>query len=179
MTNLRGGVVIWVFAAVELLTFGLFFFALAWTMRSEPEVFSSASALVHPRLAALNTAVLLTASWAAARGVGASWRWWGGVAGLGGVFLVVKGVEYAHVLGHGVSLSTNDFWFFYLFLTGFHAVHVVAGVVLAFLVARAHRSGQDWRGEPEEAVAMYWHVVDLIWLGLFPLLYLIPQGVRP
>ena len=90
------------------------------------------------------------------------------------MFMAIKLHEYGGVLGTGVSLSTSTFWFFYLFVTGLHFLHVLAGV--GFLVPTAWRAarGAYGPGEPTtvEAVAVFWHLVDLIWVFLFPLFYL-------
>ena len=128
------------------------------------------------------TCVLLTGGWFAARGVlanrcdesrDASRCLWGAAAS-GLVFMAIKSYEYAGVFGAGITLSTSSFWFFYLFLTGFHFMHVLAGV--GFLVPTAWRAYRGAYGPAEpmtvEAVAVFWHLVDLIWVSLFPLFYL-------
>lgn len=176
MRNPPGGGVIWIFAVVELVTFGLFFGAYAVYAAREPEVFAASQAHVHAHLGAVNTAVLLVASWGAARAVGRRVWWWLVPVVAGVVFVGIKSTEYAHVFALGVSLSTNAFWFFYLFLTLFHALHVVAGVVIGAVMLGHHLRGAALRGEVEEAAGIYWHVVDLIWIALFPLLYLVHPG---
>ena len=179
MKSLPGGVVIWVFAAPELFTFALFFLAFRYAAWSEPGVFAQSQSLVHPGSGAFNTAVLLTASWAAARAVASAGpqlaaRWWLASGVLGLVFGAVKVHQYADILSQGIQLSTNLFCFYYLFLTIFHAMHVVAGVVISGVMAFHLFREEDYRGETEEAAAIYWHVIDLVWILLFPLLYLSP-----
>lgn len=174
---------IWLFVALELLTFGLFFLAYAATRRSELATFDASQALLHPGLGAINTGVLLTGGWLAARGVLANRSGQPRAAGLclaaaagsGLVFMAIKIVEYSEAFDAGISLSTNRFWFFYLFLTGLHFMHVLAGVGLLLPVA-----WRAWRGAygpgnalAVEAVAVFWHLVDMIWIVLFPLLYLV------
>ena len=90
------------------------------------------------------------------------------LAALGGViFLVVKGMEYAHDLSLGIGIDTHPFFTFYFLLTGFHAAHVIAGVaVLALVAIRA-------RPEPVQAGAMFWHMVDLVWVLILPPIYLL------
>lgn len=180
--ELSGGIVIWLFVAIELLTFGLFFMAFAASRRSDPEIFSAGQAQLHPLLGAINTGVLLCGGWLAARGALANrsdqprlTAWClGGAAATGLLFMGIKVREYADVFAAGISLSTDRFWFFYLFLTGFHFLHVLAGV--GFLVPTAWRAAQGAYGPherlPVEAVAVFWHLVDLVWIFLFPLLYL-------
>jgi len=88
-------------------------------------------------------------------------------AGLGLVFLWIKVQEYSAKAAEGIGWDTHPFYTFYYLLTGFHAAHVVAGVVLLLLVA--------WRDEPEniEAAGAFWHMVDLVWVLLFPVIYLL------
>ncbi len=179
---LSGGTVIWLFVAIELLTFGLFFVGFAAARRADPEPFLAGQAQLHPLLGAVNTGVLLCGGWCAARGVlanrsnepRAAAGYLAGAAATGLVFMAIKLHEYADVFAAGVSLSTNTFWFFYLFVTGLHFLHVLAGV--GFLVPTAVRAARGAYG-PEapftvEAVAVFWHLVDLLWIVLFPLLYL-------
>jgi len=86
---------------------------------------------------------------------------------LGLVFLGVKVVEYADKIGRGLTLTTNHFFELYYLMTGFHALHVVMGIVLLGILA--------WRASQEnvETGAAFWHMVDLIWVMLFPVVYLI------
>lgn len=180
--ELSGGTVVWLFVAVELLTFGLFFVGFAASRQADPAAFAEGQAQLHPLLGAINTCVLLTGGWFAARGVLAnrsdqaattSACLWAAAAS-GVVFMGIKLYEYAGVLGDGVSLSTSTFWFFYLFVTGLHFLHVLAGV--GFLVPTAARAARGAYGSDSplsvEAVAVFWHLVDLIWVFLFPLFYL-------
>ncbi|MBW2241152.1 MAG: cytochrome c oxidase subunit 3 [Deltaproteobacteria bacterium] len=180
--ELPGGTVIWLFVAIELLTFGLFFVGFAWARRSNPAPFLAGQGQLHPLLGAINTGVLLSGGWLAARGVlanrsgktRATAAFLTGAAVSGILFMAIKLHEYADVFEAGVSLSTNTFWFFYLFLTGLHFLHVLAGV--GFLLPTAWRAAGGAYG-PEnrstvEAVAVFWHMVDLIWIFLFPLIYL-------
>ena len=180
--ELSGGLVIWLFVVVELLTFGLFFLAFAVSRRADPEVFLAGQAQLHPLLGAINTGVLLSGGWLAARGVlsnraGDRRRTalcLAGAAVSGLLFMVIKISEYLDVFEAGVSLSTNSFWFFYLFVTGLHFLHVLAGVGFLIPTAwRARRGAYDGESASTvEAVAVFWHLVDLIWIFLFPLIYL-------
>jgi nitric oxide reductase NorE protein len=180
--ELPGGTVIWLFVAIELLTFGLFFVGFAAARRADPAPFVAGQAQLHPLLGAINTCVLLCGGWLAARAVlanrcnegRAAAAYLGGAAASGILFMAIKLHEYAGVFAAGISLSTSSFWFFYLFLTGLHFLHVLAGV--GFLLPTAWRAAHDAYGPAEpatvEAVAVFWHLVDLIWIFLFPLLYL-------
>ena len=88
-------------------------------------------------------------------------------AALGVVFLWIKGMEYAAKAAHGITWESHPFFTFYYLLTGFHAAHVVAGVLVLLLIA--------WKDAPRniEAGAAFWHMVDLVWVLLFPVIYLL------
>lgn len=178
--RLPGGLVIWIFFLLEMVTFGMFFLGFAWSSRSESEVFIASQAHLHPGLGTINTIVLLTGSWMAARGVFASrsgqsirpWFFGAGFSGL--VFMGIKIYEYSHIFSQGISLSTNTFWFYYIFLTLLHNFHVLFGVYFMFYLGYTLRnvSSDDQESLVSiEASAVYWHLVDIIWVFLFPLIY--------
>lgn len=179
--GLPGGALIWIFITVELLTFFGFFVAFAVGYVSDPATFGDSQAHLSPLSATVNTVVLLTGSWLVARAAsprtrpGHGWRWMIATSLAGVVFVVIKLGEYRHTLGAGIGLSTNAFWFYYLFLTFFHLLHVAAGVLFCGVIGWRMRPGATDAPEAEviEATAMYWHLVDLIWVFLFPLLYLV------
>ena len=94
-----------------------------------------------------------------------------GVTLTGGlIFLVVKIYEYSHEIGAGFVPARSLFWSFYYAMTGLHALHVIGGMVAIFFVMLAVRRGR----EPQrvEYVGIYWHFVDVVWIFLFPMLYL-------
>ena len=92
----------------------------------------------------------------------------------GGVFLVIKAFEYAHEIGQGFTPVVNLFWAFYFCLTGLHALHVLGGLVAILAVRRALDRGEN--PHRVEYVGIYWHFVDVVWIFLFPLLYLASRG---
>ena len=176
-----GDLALWIFILAELLVFGVFFAAYAFTRLNHVELFNTYQANLNRDAALINTLALLTSSYFVMRGVVAARedngsscaRWiWAAVA-MGGVFLVVKSIEYAHHFGQGISLSTNTFYMFYLSLTFFHFMHVILGMVILIAVAlkaaRGGYSSSDHTGV--DSGASYWHMVDLVWLILFPLVY--------
>lgn len=179
LETLPGGPLVWFVFWLEILTFALFFLGFAWVGRSESAMFQAGQALLHPAQGTLNTLILLTGSWMAARAVclsrlNRSFRPWLIGTGFSGViFIAVKLWEYQQVYAHGISLSTNMFWFFYLFLTLLHNAHVVLGVGLMFYLAWKFRTGSLLAEQQTslEATAVYWHLVDIIWVLLFPLVY--------
>ncbi len=85
---------------------------------------------------------------------------------LGVVFLGIKWVEYSDKFSNGITPDTNTFFMFYYLTTGFHAMHVVFGIILLFIVG--------WKNNVENLVTgtAFWHMVDLIWVILFPVIYL-------
>jgi len=90
---------------------------------------------------------------------------------LGGcIFLVIKTIEYTHEIHEGFLPSRSLFWSFYYGLTGLHALHVIGGMIAILVVLLAARAGRDV--QRIEYVGIYWHFVDLVWIFLFPLLYL-------
>ena len=173
--DLPGELIMWVLIVSELLVFGAGISAMAVMRLFDPEGFAAAQAHLASGLAAFNTLALVTsglcaalAQRAARAGNGASARRWLLFACLGGaVFLAVKLAEYAAHHRAGIGIDSGDFFVFYYLLTGFHAAHVVAGIVLLLAVA--------WhaRPQPVEAGVAFWHMVDLVWVLILPPLYLI------
>jgi nitric oxide reductase NorE protein len=176
-----GDLAIWFFILAELLVFGVFFLAYAWTRHAHNELFNTYQLTLDRRAGFINTLVLLTSSYCVVRAVAAvrgdrlkdCMRWLLAAIALGGVFLIVKFVEYQHHFSQGVSLSTNTFYMFYLSLTFFHFMHVIMGmVILAAVTLKANRGGYSaTQYVGVETGASYWHMVDLVWLILFPLVY--------
>jgi nitric oxide reductase NorE protein len=176
-----GDLAIWVFILAELLAFGVFFTAYAITRMKNVALFDEMQLTLDRNAGALNTVLLITGSWCVARAVAAiqhdrrlaSARWllWGILSGAG--FVVVKLFEYSAKFAVGINLGTNTFYMFYLSLTFFHFMHVILGMVILLAVwLKARRGGYtaaDHHGL--ETGASYWHMVDLVWIILFPLVY--------
>ncbi len=177
--RLPGGLAVWIFFALEMGTFSLFFMGFVWSYRSEPTVFQTSQTLLHPDSGTLNTLILLTGSWMAARGVQAfrqtrSIRPWFYATALSGlVFIGIKIWEYQGIFAQGISLSSNTFWFYYLFLTMVHALHVAFGIFFMAWLAWHKPTFAEEGVLQVEAAAVYWHLVDIIWVFLFPLIYLV------
>jgi len=94
---------------------------------------------------------------------------------MGAVFVAVKMWEYSHVFGAGIHLSTNTFYTFYISLTFFHFMHVMLGMGILAIIYYYLRQGK-YTAESHmdiETGASYWHMVDLLWIVLFPLVYII------
>jgi nitric oxide reductase NorE protein len=178
-----GDLAIWIFILAELGVFAIFFAAYAFARVGHVELFNACQETLDRRAALINTLALITGSYFVVRAVaamrignqGGCVRWLLATLGMGLVFLVVKVFEYAHHFEAGVTLSTNTFYMFYLSLTFFHFMHVILGMVILAAVAFRARAGgysvADHTGV--ETGASYWHMVDLVWLILFPLIYVL------
>ena len=93
----------------------------------------------------------------------------------GATFAVIKAIEYASVLHHGMWIHTDVFWLLFFVVTGAHLLHVLVGVTVLGLVRRAVVNGLPGSRDRDLflSAACYWHLVDLLWLVLFPLFYLV------
>ena len=94
---------------------------------------------------------------------------------LGSGFLVIKSIEYTTKIHHHIVPSTNIFWSCYYTLTGFHGLHVLGGIVFNLWILSRTAAPSVWRAQRHrlELAGLYWHFVDIVWIFLFPLLYLI------
>ncbi len=180
---LPGDMAVWFFILAELLVFAVFFIAYTIARSRDVALFDAMQATLDRGAGALNTVLLVTSSWCVARGVHAAEhgrvrpaaRWIALGIGCGGGFLVVKCFEYAAKFAAGVTLSSNDFYMFYLSLTFFHFMHVILGMVVLTVLWHGLRRGRYGPGRMAglESGGAYWHMVDLVWLVLFPLIYVL------
>ena len=181
--RLAGDLAIWFFILAELLAFGVFFAAYAFARAKNIELFAAEQAALNRNAGALNTVLLLTASYFVVRAVQAAEaqasrqcaNWLGGAILTGFGFIVVKLSEYAAAFEHNISLSSSTFHMFYLSLTFFHFMHVILGMVVLAVLAIGSARGRYGPGRMNglESGAAYWHMVDLVWLVLFPLVYVL------
>lgn len=181
--RLAGDLSVWLIILAELLTFSIIFIAFAISQRSAPDVFAVSQSTLDTSAGLVNTLLLITGSWCVARAVqsalqnqrSATLQWLLAAQACGIAFVALKLSEYAEKAAAGIDLETNAFFMFYFFLTGFHFMHVVAAVVfLAFLSFSVLRSKQPaLQHHALETCAAFWHMVDLLWIVLFPLVYVI------
>ena len=176
----------WLFLASEVMLFGGLFSSYLLLRMGAPEWPVAAEILDVP-MATLNSVLLILSSvtivkaWQALGGATASlsrYRWFMlATIGLGLVFLLIKGLEYKSKLDHGLLPSSNNFMGIYFALTGLHALHLIGGVVAnLYLVGpgtKFHRDQPVRFKQWVECAGIYWHFVDLVWIVLFPALYLI------
>lgn len=173
----HGKVAMWWFMASEVAIFGGLIMCYLVGKASHPEWAEHASHTINAA-GAFNTIVLLTSSLSAVLAHSAAER--GDLAraaklifatvGGGLIFLCVKTYEYHHEISEGFTPVTNTFWAFYYFMTALHGLHVIAGMTALTVVGLNVRKGKMAYGV--EYAGMYWHLVDLVWIFLFPLLYL-------
>ena len=144
-----GDLAIWVFILAELLAFGVFFVAYAFTRSHDVALFDAMQPHLDRDAGALNTVLLITSSWCVARAVAAirvdamriSARFLLGALAGGTGFVVVKLFEYQAKFALGINLTTNSFYMFYLSLTFFHFMHVLLGMVILAAVWWKTRGG--------------------------------------
>lgn len=170
---------LWVFIFVDLALFALFFALEGVDRVRAPAVFQQGRASLDLTGGMINTLVLLAGSWAVVMGTRIerdtrrSALYLHLASATGAVFLLLKAGEWArHVrLGHRISDDAFETWYF--FLTGFHAVHVAAAVVLLLVVAARRRRAEQPSAILIEAAGCYWHLVDLLWIGIYLVMYLL------
>ena len=173
---------IWVIIYVEFVTFAALFIGYAFARRANIEMFNESQLLLDQKAGFINTLVLITSSWLVVKAVQAiknnnsklSANWLLGAMGVGFIFICVKLMEFSDKFEQGITLSTNTFFMFYLMLTVFHFLHVVLGLIILFNIYQKTKIGGysnvDHKGM--ETGASYWHLVDLLWIVLFPLVYI-------
>ena len=178
---------LWVFLLGDMTLFGAFFAGFLVYRRAEPEVFRDSASALAAGLGAFNTVILLTSSLLMAAAIQAQRsgrdlrrmrRLLGGVLVCAAIFALIKISEYVHLLGEGHSPQSNVFFTLYFALTGIHLLHLlVGGGVVTALLRVLSASSDPWsRTAFARGVASYWHMVDLLWVVLFPLLYLVPTS---
>jgi nitric oxide reductase NorE protein len=173
---------IWVFIGADAVIFAILFLSFMQDRLKNPAMFEASRRTLNMNMGGIDTLILLTSSWSVALAVQAMKRdqidreprllLGGAVTGL--MFVASKSVEYFQKVAHGLNPGTNPFYMWYFTLTGIHLTHVVVGTsLLTYLWVRSRRGTYDHlhRAVPE-CVASYWHLVDLLWIVLFPLLYL-------
>jgi heme/copper-type cytochrome/quinol oxidase subunit 3 len=184
LNNVKLG--IWLFLASEVMLFGALFAGyIMLRVGAGSDWPTHGSEVLNVPLATLNTIVLISSSvtmvlsWASLikRNLGQFRLFMGLTVGLGGLFLFFKYLEYSHHIHHHLLPSSSTFLAIYFTLTGLHGLHVLGGMVVnAYLLGPGAKM---WRTAPQqftnrvEAAGLFWHFVDLVWIFLFPVLYLL------
>ena len=188
----------WVFLVSEMLFFSVLFFGYLVTRLHHPLGFATASRHTDVVIGSVNTAVLLTSSLmmalagrsAVAGARRSASRLLAATAVFGMIFLALKGLEYAHDAQHQLvpwrdfSLAFEPdaggarlFFWLYFIMTGAHAVHLLIGISLVLIVmVGVARARHGIHVELVEVTGLYWHLVDIVWIFLYPLLYLVSRS---
>ena len=172
-----GRLAVWWVVVSEIMIFGGLL-ASYIMHRLAHDAWSEQAAHTNAWIGAFNTFVLLTSSLFAVLahkaaeendGPKAAKFLWLTVAG-GTTFLIVKALEWTSEISHGFTITSNTFWSFYYTAAGLHATHVLGGVVILGIIAVQARRNMELHRV--ELIGIYWHFVDLVWIFLFPLLYI-------
>ena len=176
---------VWLFLASEVMLFGALFSTYV-LLRTGSETWEHGAEFLNVPLATLNTMILIISSvtmvmsWASLKmGNFGKYKLYMGLTILCGVgFLIIKSFEYAHKFETGLFPSTSTFMALYFTMTGLHGLHVIGGMIVnGYLWGPGSKM---WKSDPErfmnriEVAGLYWHFVDLVWIFLFPTLYLLP-----
>lgn len=181
----NGKFAIWLFLASEVMLFGALFSAYVLLRVGASEWPHGRDVGLSVPLATMNTAVLILSSvtivmsWASLKlnDLG-KFRIWMAITVLCAVaFLVVKYFEYTAKFSHGIYPSTNNFFGIYFTTTGLHGIHILGGIIANLWLLGP--GAKMWKSNPEkftnrvECAGLYWHFVDLVWIFLFPIMYLL------
>ena len=184
-TGLNNGKIgIWLFLASEVMLFGALFASYV-LLRTGATTWPRGASILNVPMATFNTIVLITSSvtmvmaWASlARNQFGRFRlYMGATILLGGVFLTVKYFEYTAKFHHELFPRTNTFLACYFTLTGLHMLHVIGGMAVNAWFwgpgAKLWKTNPTWFTNRVENSGLFWHFVDLVWIFLFPVLYLL------
>ena len=169
---------VWWVVASEIVIFGGLLMSYLMLRLKHGETWSEDAAMTNTELGLLNTVVLLTSSYFIVMAHQAALKdhrqkafnyiW--ATIGCGAIFMCVKYVEYTGKFAHGISITTSPFFSFYFTATGLHGFHVFCGMIIMGIISFHVKKGHET--ERVEYIGIYWHFVDVIWIFLFPLLYI-------
>jgi nitric oxide reductase NorE protein len=175
---------VWVLILADLILFGVFFVVLSSYRTQHGAEFAASQEVLNRGIATANTVVLVTSGLLIAIAVrrararrDATLPFRAGIVG-GVVFVVLKLTEYALETGHGATFSSNVFFSLYYGYTSIHLLHVVFGVAALLMISPSLRAVGAGSGRAEdlanvESAASFWHLVDVLWIALYALVYLI------
>ncbi len=181
--KLPGDLAMWFFILAELTVFAIFFIGFAVSEQLNADIFAQGKAQLHQTSGLINTIALITSSFFVALALSAMHK----VQPKKAVFLIlvakvfaliyisIKIWEYLSLFEQGISIETNSFFTLYFLITAFHLMHVLLGMVILSFIAHSawHNKYHNKSLSGFEAGASYWHMVDLLWIILFPLIYVI------
>lgn len=173
---------VWVFVYADMAVFALMFGCFMWDRHQAPALFEASRQALNLDFGGINTLILLSSSMLVVLGVDAlnhgraalAPRFFGGAAACGLAFIVSKILEYGQKFDAGIGLTSNAFFQYYFIMTGLHLGHVAVGTAIIAVLAAKSRGVQAGDSIAlYEGGATYWHMVDLLWVCIFPLLYLV------
>ena len=169
----------WVMVLGDLIIFGAYFIIFMVYRAMKPQEFLTSEEHLNINIGVLNTLVLLASSWFVARSVQAAraddydravrLTYLGGLCWV--AFIGIKSYEWSTKIAQGYTISSNEFFMFYYMLTGVHLFHVALGLLILGITVRELRNPRRRRMFMVESGATYWHMVDLLWIVIFALLY--------
>ncbi len=175
---------VWLFIFADMCIFAMYFGVFVWEKKLNPALFAEGQATLSAEFGGLNTVVLLISSFFAAKAVhsarmlniDAYRRFIKFTMLCGFAFLCVKFLEYRDKFSAGFDIATNEFYRNYFAFTGFHLLHVILGLSLLTWLLFSVKTIEQLKGniQTSEGVGLYWHMVDLLWVVLFSLIYLVP-----
>ena len=177
-----GGILLWIIIFLELITFGAALIAMVFYGKQEAEIFHESRLLLNVTYGTINTIFLLTSGFFMAVTVHEikenqmqkAQKYLLVTMLFGFLFLILKAIEYNAKLNAGLDMGYNTFFTFYWMLTLFHVIHVIVGlVILTSVYFGIKKENSTTNIIDVEASAAFWHMCDLIWLILFPVIYLI------
>ena len=176
-----GEIDMWFFVVFESLVFTSYFCVYLYARTQHERAFLAAQSALSVPLGITQTVLLLTSSWAIARCVQqtsagryrSAQRFAIATAALGAVFLILKLVEWARLIGDGHTFTSSDFMQHFFFLTGMHAIHLLIGFVVLGVIMRQLADPERRSHQTIETCSTYWHTVDLFWVLIFALLYIV------
>ncbi|WP_395308747.1 cytochrome c oxidase subunit 3 family protein [Mycobacterium sp. AMU20-3851] len=176
--HLPGDIHMWVMVLGDIIIFSSYFVIYMIYRSMSPEEYLRSQQHLDVNIGVINTVVLLTSSWFIARSVlsarsgdhGRAIRFVYSAGACGVVFMALKGYEWAAKIGAGYT-NSDEFFSFYYVITGVHFLHVFIGLIVLGVVVRDLRNPARRRISMVEAGATYWHMVDLLWVIIFALLY--------
>src|SRR6202012_1136089 len=183
--HVPGGSSMWFFVIGDLLIFGVYFVGYMYFRGQNHELFLQSQARLNLDIGAINTVMLLTSSLfvalgteaaRAGNGADALQRFWVALT-FGAAFPLLKMFEWIPEITSGLTPGTNLFFMYYYVMTGMHLCHVVLGLVIMCFIIRSLKTAEVPKISFVETGATYWHMVDVLWLVLFALLYLMGEAM--
>jgi nitric oxide reductase NorE protein len=181
--RLPGDPGVWLFITADVFVFGLFFVLFSLGRVAHPALYERSRLMLNPTLGLVNTLILLTSSWFMVRAVtaareGVRRRVMQNIAlgmAVGSAFAVTKTIEYTAKIHAGTTMLSSEFFTYYFVFTGIHFLHFIIGMVVLMICYHKAKT-QPIDGKYViwiESSGCYWHMVDLLWVVLFPMLYLL------